>query len=106
MPSSSRPGTGRSRACVAPPARTRASKFVAEFVDRNVETHVGVGLEGDALFRHQVEPALDEPFLHLEVGNAVGQQSADAVGPLEHGDGVTHFVQVGLRMPVRPGLNR
>ena len=45
-----------------------------------------VGLELHAFGRHLLEAAVDEVLLHLEIRDAVAQQSADAVGLLEHGD--------------------
>ena len=44
--------------------------------------------EDDALGLHLLEPAVEEPLFHLEVGDAVAEQAADAVGALEDGDRV------------------
>ena len=46
------------------------------------------GAEPGALGLHLREARLEVLLLHLEVGDAVAQQSADAVVALEHGDGV------------------
>ena len=43
-----------------------------------------VGAELDALGDHLLQPPVEHPFFHLELGDAVAQQSADAVGLLEH----------------------
>ena len=44
--------------------------------------------EIDALKRHLLEPPIDDPFLQLEIRNAIAQQSADAVVLLEEHDRV------------------
>ena len=49
-------------------------------------TDVGVGAELGALGLHLLEAPLEVALLHLELGDAVAQQSADAVGALEHDD--------------------
>ena len=41
------------------------------------------GPERHALGLHLLHAAVDQPLLHLEVGDAVAQQAADAVGALE-----------------------
>ena len=46
------------------------------------------GAEAGALGGHLREPRVEVLLLHLEVGDAVAQQAADAVVALEHGDGV------------------
>ena len=43
------------------------------------------GAEDDAFLLHLPDAPVDQALLHLEVGNAVAQQPADAVGLLEHG---------------------
>ena len=88
MPSSSRPGMGRSRPAVAPPASTTASKSLAQLVGGDVDADVDAGAELGALGRHLLEAAVEVALLHLELGDAVAQQTADAVGALEHGDRV------------------
>ena len=86
MPSSSRPGTGRSRHAVAPHASTMASLDASS-------TSMSMLSPTAALVRNSVpsasiwrEPAVEVALLHLELGDAVAQQAADAVGPLEHDD--------------------
>ena len=44
--------------------------------------------EDDPLGLHLLEPAVEVPLLHLEVGDAVAEQAADPVGALEDGDRV------------------
>ena len=51
--------------------------------DRRRADHV-VHLELDALGLHLLDAPVDQPLLHLEVGDAVAQQAADAVVLLEH----------------------
>src|SRR6202035_5140461 len=43
-----------------------------------------VGAELDALGNHLLQPPVEHPFFHLELGDAVAQQSADTVSLLEH----------------------
>ena len=57
-------------------------------VDVDAVADGGVGAEHRALGRHLVEAAVEVALLHLELGDAVAQQPADAVGALEHDDGV------------------
>ena len=54
--------------------------------------------------RISVEPALEDALLELELGNAVAQQAADAIGSLEDGDLVARTVQlIGCGEARRPG---
>ena len=46
------------------------------------------GLQDHALGSHLLEAAVDQPLLELEVGNAVAEQTADAIALLEDRDGV------------------
>ena len=57
--------------------------IAAQLVDRNIHSHVGVGAEFDSFGSHLVDAPPDARLLQLEIGNAVHQQSAGAVGPLE-----------------------
>ena len=86
MPSSSRPSTGRSRPRVEPPASSTASYSSRSCCDGDVDADVDAGAELGALGAHLLEPPVEDPLLHLELGDAVAQQPADAVGPLEHDD--------------------
>ena len=67
---------------------------LAQLRGRDVDTDVVAGLEGDALGLEQTEPAIEDPFLHLEVGDAVPKQPTDSIGPLEHRDVVPGAVQL------------
>ncbi len=49
---------------------------------------MGVDNELHALGAHLFQTAVDEVLLHLEIRDAIAQQTADAVGLLEYGDGV------------------
>ena len=42
-----------------------------QLVDRDVDADVGAGPEQDAFLAHHREPALENPLLHLELGNPV-----------------------------------
>ena len=55
---------------------------------------MGVGLELNALVAHLLDPTVDVVLLHLEVGNAVAKQTADAVGLLEHSDHVAGAIEL------------
>ena len=55
---------------------------------------VHVGAELHALGLHDLDAALDDGFDQLHVGDAVHQQAAHPVGPLENGDGVASDVEV------------
>ena len=46
---------------------------------------MNAGAEGHAFGLHLLDAPVDVRLLHLEVGNAVAQQAADAVVLLEHG---------------------
>jgi hypothetical protein len=56
--------------------------------------HQHAGAEHDALGLHLLHAAVDVRLLHLEVGNAVAQQAADAVVLLEHRDVVADARQL------------
>src|SRR6185369_3655801 len=58
-------------------------ELLLELVAADGDADVDARLEGDALGRHLQHAAVDQVLLHLEVGNAVAQQSADAVVALE-----------------------
>ena len=76
MPSSSRPGIGRSRGFSAPPASTTASWLGDQLGDVELDADMDVAVEGDALGLHLRDAAVDVALLHLEVGDAVAQQAA------------------------------
>ena len=102
MPDSCRPGIGRSRGIVAPPREHDGVELAPQLVGRNVGADVGVGPEPDALGLHDREPAIEDALLHLELGDAVAKQAADAIGALEHRDPVPGLVElIGGREPRR-----
>ena len=55
----------------------------------DVRADVDAGPELRALGPHLGDPPLEVALLHLELGDAVAQQAADAIGPLEHDHGVS-----------------
>ena len=69
---------------MAPPASTIGVELGAQLVGGDVDADVDAGAELGALGLHLVEAAVEVALLHLELGDAVAQQAADAVGPLEH----------------------
>ena len=59
-----------------------------------------------ALGLHLLQPPVEALLLHLELGDAVAQQPADPVGPLEHHDVVPDPGQLlGRGQPGRPGAD-
>ncbi len=75
-PSSSRPGTGRSRGTREPVAITTASWRVAQLVGADVDADVDAVLEAHALGGELVEAPLDDPLLDLEVRHAEAHEPA------------------------------
>src|SRR5262249_50842037 len=77
---------------LAPPGRaSREDDRVVprlQMLDRYVAADVRVNAKDPALVAHLLQSALDDPLLELEVGNAVHQEPADAVGALENLDRV------------------
>ena len=112
-PSSSRPGTGRSRGCSAPPASTTASNSSQRrrmarrpLRRRRADVPTYAGAELDALGRHLLHAAVDQVLLHLEVGNAVAQQAADAIVLLEHARRRGRRARAAARRRGPPGPSR
>ncbi|CAB4847085.1 unannotated protein [freshwater metagenome] len=60
-----------------------------EVCTRDIGAHVDTGAELHALGHHLLETAVEMPLLHLELGDAVAEEAADAIGTLEHRDRVT-----------------
>ena len=56
----------------------------AELLDGDVDADVDPGREGRALGPHLVQAPLEDALFHLELRDAVAQQPADPVGPLQH----------------------
>ena len=88
MPPSSRPGTGRSRAHGGADREHDGVVPVAQLPAGDVHADVDAGAEDGALALHLVEPPVEVPLLHLELGDAVAQQAAGLVGALVDRDGV------------------
>src|SRR5262249_25591718 len=84
-------GTGLSCAT----GQDQGIKVGTQLFHRHVESHVGVGLEDNSFFRHQVQPTANNRLFELEIGNTVGEQSADAICSFKHCDRVTDLVQLG-----------
>ena len=106
MPRSSRPGTSRSRGCSAPPASAIASKFSSSDFTDTVDADLDARAEFDAFGFHLPHAAVDEVLLHLEVGDAVAQQAADAVALLEQRRRYGRRARAAARRPCRPGPSR
>ena len=47
-----------------------------ELLDGEIAADMDVAMEGDALGLHLLHAALDDVFLHLEIGDAVAEQAA------------------------------
>ncbi|GAA3068218.1 hypothetical protein GCM10020000_60740 [Streptomyces olivoverticillatus] len=73
-------------------------------VDIAADLHLGTEL--GTLRAHLLDAAVDVPLLHLELGDAVAQQPADAVGALVDGDGVPGPGQLLGGGEARPGRSR
>ena len=76
MPSSSRPGIGRSRGFSAPPESAMASCRSRSSVIGKLGADMDVAMEDDALGLHLRDAPVDVELLHLEVGDAVAEQAA------------------------------
>ena len=83
MPFSSRPGTVKIARMLGAHRQHHRVKSLAQILERRF-THVRIGDELDAFGRHLLQAPVDPVLLHLEIRNAVAQQSADAVGFLKH----------------------
>ena len=84
--------------------------LAAQLLDGEVAVPAAADLDaGDepgALGPHLVQPPVEHGLLHLELGDAVAQQPADPVGPLEHGDVVPGAGELlGGGQPGRPGTD-
>ena len=77
-----------------------------QVIPGDVHTDIDVGTEPSALGRHLCQTQLQVLLFHFEVGDAVTQQSADAVVTLEHGNGVPGTRQLlGSGQSSRAGTN-
>ena len=70
-------------------ARQHDRVVLIELADRHVVTDVDVGAERRALCLHLRDAAFEMTLLHLELGDAVAQQSTDSVGAFVHDDVVS-----------------
>ena len=61
-------------------------ELVHQVAGVDVDADVDAGAEDDAFRLHLFEAAVDEALLHLELGDAVAEEAADAVVALEDGD--------------------
>ena len=68
--------------------------------DGSSDVHVGSKLH--AFGDHLLQPAVQHPLFHLEFGDAVAQQSADAIGFFENRDSVARRDSIAARRPSRP----
>jgi hypothetical protein len=74
-------------------AQNHRIEFLQQLIGGVIFAYFGVGDKGNAFGSHQIYPALDHLLIQFHVGNAVHQQTADAVGPLED---VTRWLCVEL----------
>jgi len=77
-----------------PAAQHDGVEIPTQFLDLDVLTHVGVGLEDNPLGFHEPHPAIDDFLIELEVGYAVHQQATDAVGAFEDGDEMARLINL------------
>ncbi len=61
---------------------------MAKVIGGDVDADLDAGAELHALGLHLREAAIKMALLHLELGDAVAQEAADAIGALEHRNGV------------------
>ncbi len=85
-PCSSRPGMGRSRGMREPIVRTTASKSCSSCSPRRSSPTDDAHAERHALGAHLRDAGIEDALLHLEVGDAVAQQAAEAIVALEDHD--------------------
>ena len=71
-----------------------ASKSALQLAAGHVDADVGVDAELGAFESHLLEAAIEVLLLHLELGNAVAKQPADAIGALEDHDVVPGACQL------------
>src|SRR5271165_3089769 len=69
-----------------------------EFLDQrrhlDADPDLDLGTKGHALGFHLIDTAVDQPFLHFEIGDAVAQQTTNAVALLEQCHRVTRTRQL------------
>ena len=69
-------------------------ELVHQIRERSIAAGIYACLENNSLGLHLLEAAVDDGLVEFEVGDAVAEQAADAVGLLEDGDGVSRPVQL------------
>ena len=65
-----------------------------QLAHRHAAPDIRVGTEGHTFLLHQREPAVEDAFLHLELGDAIAEETADAIRALEHRHHVTRAVEL------------
>ncbi len=105
-PASWRPGTVEIARLAGAAGQQHRVEVAAQVAGRQIDAGVDARPEDDAFGRQQIEPAIEHPLLHLELGDAVAQQPADAVALLEHGHAVAGAVELRRRRRDRPGPSR
>ena len=76
-------------------------ELLAQVLGRNVVADVGLGLERDSFGHELLDAAVQNALFELEIGDAVTQQAADAVGLFEDRDGVAGAVELLRRGQAR-----
>ena len=61
-------------------------ELLPQLFARDIFSDRHTGLELDAFGLHLIQPTVDDPLFHFEIGDAVAQQAADAIGLFEEGD--------------------
>jgi hypothetical protein len=71
---------------------------------RQVLTHLGIRHELDALLGHEIDTTLNDFLVELHVGDAVHQQPADSIGPLEDSHPIARLVKLirARQPPIEP----
>ncbi len=89
IPSSARPGTGRSRGTREPMARTTASKPARSSSVETSPPDVDPAAELDPLVEELADPPLDDRLLDLEVGDPEADEPPGGLVALEEDDAVS-----------------
>ena len=72
-----------------------ACKLLHELLGRIIDADFGISYEGNALFGHQIDAPLDDlPLIKLHVRDAVHEQAANPVRPLQHSYPMASSVQL------------
>ncbi len=84
MPSRSRPGNVEIARRLGAAGHRHGSEFLDQHIHPDIDADFDLGAKDHTLGFHLFDPAVDQSFVHLEVGDAVAQQPADAVALFEH----------------------